>query len=99
MRNHIGRIGKLEVEIKEKSLGSGEQEYSGLREVLNKLNPERSRVIDGSRLTINRLFKQFKDSPELAVQQALRHIDTETIKQIINILWKKREVSFQATSS
>jgi hypothetical protein len=92
MKNQTGRVEKLEKEIKEKSLDNGEQGYSGLREFLKKLNPERSRIIDG-------LFKQFKDNPELAVQQALRHIDTETLKQMVDILRKKCEVSFQVTSS
>lgn len=92
MKNQTGRVEKLEKEIKEKSLDNGEQDFSGLREFLKKLNPERSRIIDG-------LFKQYKDGPGLAVQQALRHVDTETLKEIVSILRKKREVSFQVTSS
>jgi hypothetical protein len=91
MKNHIGRIGKLEVEIKEKSLDNGEQDYSDFREFLKRLNPERSRIID-------RLFKQFKGSPELAVQEALRYVDTETLKQMVDVLQKKCNVSCQGTS-
>ena len=85
MKNQIGRIEKLEVEIKENSLDNDEQGYFGLREFLKKLNPERSRIIDG-------IFKQYKGSPELAVQQALRDVDTETLKLIVDVLRKKCEV-------
>jgi hypothetical protein len=91
MKNQTGRVKKLEKEIKEQSLDNGEQDYSGFREFLKRLNPERSRIID-------RLFKQFKDSPELAVQQALRYVDTETLKQMVDVLQKKCNVSCQGTS-
>jgi hypothetical protein len=91
MKNQIGRTKKLEAEIKERSFDNSEQEYSDLREFLKKLNPERSRIID-------KLFKQFKDSPKLALQQVLRNVDTGTFRQMVDVLRKKCNVNCQVTS-
>jgi hypothetical protein len=87
MKNQIGRIEKLEGKVNDERLTGGNELYkcySPIREFLKKLDPKGRQVID-------RLFEQYKRNPELALQMALRRLSTETIKQIVDILRRKKE--------
>ena len=87
MKNQIGRIEKLESKVNDERLTSENElykSYSPMREILKKLDPEGSQVID-------RLFEQYKDNPELAMQMALRRLSTETLKQLRDMLRRKIE--------
>jgi|GEM_PF-6645066 len=95
MKNHIGRIEKLEGKVNDERLTSENEVYkcySPMREILKKLDPEGHQVID-------RLFEQYKDNPELAVQMALRRLSTETLKQLGDVLKRKRDESVQTACS
>ena len=95
MKNQIGRIEKLESKVNDERLRSENELYkclSPMREILKKLDPEGREVID-------RLFEQYKDNPELAVQMALRRLSTETLKQFRDILRRKRDERVQTACS
>ena len=87
MKSHIRRIEKLESKVNDERLASENELYkcyAPMREILKMLDPEGGQVID-------RLFEQYKDNPELAMQMALRRLSTETLKQLRDMLRRKIE--------
>jgi hypothetical protein len=88
MKNQMRRIEKLESKVNEDRLTSEDEVYSPIRDILKKLDPEGSQEID-------RLFRQYKDNPEFALQMALERFDIETIKQMRDILKKKLDGSLE----
>ena len=95
MKNQIGRIEKLESKVNDERLRSENELYkclSPMREILKKLDPEGPQEID-------RLFKQYKDNPELAMQLSLRRLSTETVRQLRDALKRKLEERLQTACS